>query len=381
MTTRFSDDTQAMARALELAKRGVGWVEPNPPVGAVVVDRDGKLLGEGWHERFGGPHAEVHALNAAGETARGGTIYVTLEPCCHHGKTPPCTKAIIAAGIQRAVIATGDPAPHVAGGGLRELQEAGVDVSVGLLEEPAQKLIAPFVTLFTQGRPFVHAKWAMTLDGKIASRTGHSQWISGSASRKVVHDLRGRMDAILIGSGTAHTDDPLLTARPPGPRTALRIVVDQKASLPLSSKLVQAIGEAPLLIAATHAADPKQVARLQQAGVEVAIFPEAFGRVDIAALLRELGQRKLTNILIEGGGQLLGSFFDAGLIDEVHIFIAPKLVGGVTSPTPLAGKGLEKIPDLSQLTDLTVLPLEDDLYVNARLRQARGDDEQRNPKT
>ncbi len=359
-----------MARALELAVRGQGSVEPNPPVGAVVVDPAGNLLGEGWHEKFGGPHAEVNALSAAGEQARGSTIYITLEPCCHHGKTPPCTKAILAAGIKRVVIATGDPAPHAQGGGIRELEQAGVEVVQGILQEQGEKLIAPFVMLFTKGRPYVHAKWAMTLDGKIAAHTGHSQWISNPASRKVVHELRGRMDAILIGKATALADDPLLTARPQGPRTATRIIVDRLASLPLSSRLVQTVKDAPVLIAATNEADPNRIAQLQNAGVEVVTFPESHkGRVDVAALLQELGGRRLTNVLVEGGGQLLGSFFDAKLMDEVHVFIAPKLVGGQPSPSPLAGMGLKTIPELPQLTDLKIQTLEGDVYINGRLRE------------
>jgi diaminohydroxyphosphoribosylaminopyrimidine deaminase/5-amino-6-(5-phosphoribosylamino)uracil reductase len=208
----------------------------------------------------------------------------------------------------------------------------------------------------------------MTLDGKIASRTGHSQWISNPASRKVVHELRGRMDAIVIGAGTLHADDPILTARPPGPRTPTRIVVDRRASLPLSSKLVQTVKEAPVLLAATTLADPGHVARLQQAGVEVMDFPESERGVDLAALLQELGRRKFTNILVEGGGTLLGSFFDADLIDEVHVFIAPKLIGGANAPTPLAGLGLAKIPELSQLTDTLVQSLEGDVYIKGRFQ-------------
>jgi diaminohydroxyphosphoribosylaminopyrimidine deaminase/5-amino-6-(5-phosphoribosylamino)uracil reductase len=269
------------------------------------------------------------------------------------------------------VIATGDPAPQVAGGGIRELNEAGLDVAVGILSEQAAKLIAPFATLFTQGRPYVHAKWAMTLDGKIASRTGHSQWISGAASRRVVHELRGRMDAILVGAGTARMDDPLLTARPPGPRTATRIVVDRLAAVPLSSRLVQTIEEAPVLIAATDDADPNHVAELQSAGVEVLTLPAANNtRVDMPLLLKELGVRRFTNVLVEGGGELLGSLFDAGLIDELHVFLAPKLVGGQASATPIKGQGLARIPELSQLADLKIQTLADDVYINGRIKRA-----------
>ncbi len=366
MTTRFHD-VSAMSRALELARRGVGFVEPNPPVGAVIIGHTGELLGEGFHEKFGGPHAEVHAIRQAGGRANGATIYVTLEPCCHHGKTPPCTRAILAAGLNRVVVGTTDPAPHAAGGGIAELREAGLQVEVGLLEEDAAKLIAPFAMLVTQGRPFVHAKWAMTLDGKIASRCGHSQWISGPESRRIAHDLRGRMDAILVGAGTQRADDPRLTARPPGPRMPLRIVVDRFAKTPVASRLVQTLEEAPVLIAATDEADPRNAAALEKAGVEVLRLPQCeTGMVDVSALLQELGARKLTNVLVEGGEMLLGSFFDAASIDEVHVFIAPKIVGGANSPTPMRGAGLERIPERAQLTDLEIQTLGGDVYIHGR---------------
>src|SRR4051794_5088755 len=211
-------DHDWMRRALDLAERGRGFVEPNPVVGAVVV-RDGSLVGEGWHERYGEAHAEVNALSAAGEAARGATLYVTLEPCCHHGKTPPCTDTVLRAGVRRVVAAMLDPFPRVAGGGFAVLLAAGVDVAVGVCEAEARRLNAPYLTLLTHGRPHVHAKWAMTLDGKIATRTGQSQWISNEASRRRVHELRGRMDAVVVGIGTVLADDPMLTARPPGPRS------------------------------------------------------------------------------------------------------------------------------------------------------------------
>ncbi len=368
MTMRFVDDASAMCRALELARRGIGFVEPNPPVGAVIVDENGLLLGEGYHEKCGGPHAEIHAIREASDRAKGATIYVTLEPCCHYGKTPPCTRAILKAGLKRVVVGTTDPAPHVAGGGIRELREAGIEVEVGILEDAALQLIAPFAMLFTQGRPFVHAKWAMTLDGKIASRSGHSQWISGPASRRIVHKLRGQMDAILVGAGTQRADDPQLTARPTGPRTPTRIVVDRLAKTSVSSRLVQTLEEAPVLIAATDEADAQNAAALEQAGVEVLRLPKLENSmVDVAALLRELGQKRFTNVLVEGGEKLLGSFFDAGLLDEVHVFIAPKIVSGLASPTPMRGLGLERIPASAQLTDLEIQTLENDVYIHGRI--------------
>lgn len=232
MSVTFPTPADVMRRALELARQGEGYVEPNPMVGAVIVDDYLQCLGEGFHRQFGGPHAEVNALREAGARAQGATLYVTLEPCNHHGKTPPCVDAVLQAGLRRVVVGMPDPFAKVNGAGIARLREHGVAVEVGLLEAEVRRLNAPFRKLVETGIPWVHAKWAMTLDGKIAARTGHSQWISGAASRAVVHRLRGRMDAIVIGIGTALADDPLLTARPAGPRVATRVVLDSTARLP-----------------------------------------------------------------------------------------------------------------------------------------------------
>ncbi|MBA3312640.1 MAG: bifunctional diaminohydroxyphosphoribosylaminopyrimidine deaminase/5-amino-6-(5-phosphoribosylamino)uracil reductase RibD [Planctomycetaceae bacterium] len=358
-----------MRHALVIAAQGIGHVEPNPAVGSVLVDRGLNLIAEGFHQHFGGPHAEANALAAAGDKARGATLFVTLEPCCHHGKTPPCSRALITAGVERVVVAMQDPAPHVAGGGIAELRAAGIDVEVGLCEPEARRLVAPFVTLVTLGRPFVHAKWAMTLDGKIATRTGHSKWISNRGSRELVHRLRGRMDAIIVGAGTALADDPLLTARPPGPRTPTRIVVDARGVLPIESQLARTATESPVLLATTAAADEATLDALRQKGVESILLPSREGRGDLSALLAELGRRRMTNVLIEGGGALLGSFFDAQLIDEVHVFMAPKLVGGSAAVSPIGGDGLEQVPELSQLDSPSLTLIESDVYVNGRLRR------------
>ncbi|MGE0756274.1 MAG: bifunctional diaminohydroxyphosphoribosylaminopyrimidine deaminase/5-amino-6-(5-phosphoribosylamino)uracil reductase RibD, partial [Pirellulaceae bacterium] len=262
-------DCAFMRRAFELAARGRGYVEPNPVVGCVIVSDQDRVVGEGWHRRFGGPHAEVEALRDAGDAAKGARLYVTLEPCCHHGKTPPCTEAILAAGIRRVVAATCDPFPAVAGGGLRRLAEAGVDTSVGLLEAEARDLNASYWKLTTQGQPWIVAKWAMTLDGKIATHTGDSRWISNAVSRRLVHQIRGESDAVLVGRGTVLADDPLLTARPPGPRVPLRIVLDSAASLPLSSQLVRTADQAPVLVVASVQADRAHERRLVESGCEV----------------------------------------------------------------------------------------------------------------
>jgi diaminohydroxyphosphoribosylaminopyrimidine deaminase/5-amino-6-(5-phosphoribosylamino)uracil reductase len=357
-----ADAERWMARALELAERGRGHVEPNPLVGAVLV-RDGRPDGEGWHQRYGGPHAEVHALAAAGEDARGATLYVTLEPCCHHGQTPPCTDAVIRAGIARVVAAMADPFPAVAGKGAGQLRAAGVEVEFGPGAAAARRLNAPYLKLLAASRPYVHAKWAMTLDGKIATRSGDSKWVSNEASRRRVHELRGRMDAILVGVGTVLADDPQLTARPPGPRTAARVVLDSHGRLPLTSALVRTAREVPTVVA-TAAAPPAQVAELHAAGCEVLTLPATDGRPTVDALLVELGRRRMTNVLVEGGAAVLGSFLDAGAIDEVHVFLAPLLAGGAAALTPIGGRGVEKIAQALTLVECRTDMINGDVYVH-----------------
>jgi diaminohydroxyphosphoribosylaminopyrimidine deaminase/5-amino-6-(5-phosphoribosylamino)uracil reductase len=354
-----------MRRALELAARGRGAVEPNPMVGAVVV-RDGAVVGEGWHQKYGGPHAEVFALDAAGEAARGATLYVSLEPCCHHGKTPPCTDAVIRAGVARVVAAMRDPFPRVAGQGEAILRGAGIAVEVGVCEEEARSLNAPYLKLLGNGRPWVIAKWAMTLDGKIATRTGDSKWISNKASRHLVHELRGRVDAIVVGIGTALADDPLLTARPPGSRVALRVVMDRTARLPLTSQLVRTAREAPTLIVCDERLSPPQRREaLCQAGCAVLA-----GECTVGGLLDELGRRRLTNVLVEGGSGVLGAFLDAGEIDEVCAFVAPRLAGGAAAKTPIGGTGAETIGQALTLRDQRVEVIGGDVYVTGRVARA-----------
>ncbi len=364
-------DEAMLRRALELARRGIGHVEPNPAVGAVIADDQGRVLGEGWHERFGGAHAEIHALAAAGESARGATLFVTLEPCCHFGKTPPCTRAVIAAGIRRVVVATTDPATHGTGRGVDELKAAGIGVEVGLLGDEAQRLIAPFTGLMTTGLPWMHAKWAMTLDGKSATSTGSSQWISNSSSRSVVHELRGRMDAIVTGIGTVIADDPLLTARPSGPRLATRIVVDSLCRIPVTSQLVRTARDVPVVVVTTGFAPTDRIEALQQASVEVLVIASTSNhQPDLQELARELGRRRMTNVLIEAGGKLLGSFFDQRLVNEVHAFIAPLLVGGLGAPTPLAGTGVDLMSNAARLEQTEIQVLDCDVYVHGLIPRA-----------
>jgi len=354
-----------MRRALAEAERGRGHVEPNPMVGAVVV-KDGRAVGVGHHERFGGPHAEVNALRQAGDAARGSTLYVTLEPCCHHGKTPPCTDAVLAAGVARVVAAMRDPFPKVAGGGLARLREAGLEVDVGVEAGAARRLNAPFLKRLATGRPYVTAKWAMTLDGKIATSTGHSAWISGPRSRALVHEVRGRMDAIVVGIETALADDPLLTARPPGPRTPTRVVLDSRARLPLGSRLVATARETPVLVAVSADAPADRCRALAAAGCDVHTFDET-GPVPVGKLLDALGTKTFTNVLVEGGGRVLGAFFDAGEVDAVDAFIAPVIEGGAHPFGPIRGKGVSRMSDALRLDAVRFSQVDADLRLQGTL--------------
>ena len=355
-----------MRQALALAALGEGRVEPNPQVGCVIA-HGVEVVGEGFHQSFGGPHAEVHALATAGERARGATAYVTLEPCCHFGKTPPCSTALIQAGISRVVAAQRDPFPRVAGGGFAQLEAAGIGVEIGLLEAEAKHLNAPYLHLLKSGRPWVIAKWAMTLDGKLATASGDSRWISGEASRAVVHQIRGRVDAILVGGETARRDDPLLTARPPGPRTATRIVFTPSANLPLDGQLVRTARDIPTLIACGPAADSEACEKLRAAGCEVMQLAAAAPHDGLRELMQELGKRRMTNLLVEGGGRLLGTCFRFCLVNEVHAFIAPKLIGGTDAPTPWDDIGRPLMSEALQLESFQSERLGDDLYLRGRL--------------
>lgn len=356
-----------MRLAIGEAGKGRGAVEPNPMVGAVVV-RDGQPVGIGHHERFGGPHAEVFALQRAGASARGATLYVTLEPCCHHGKTPPCTDAIVAAGIGRVVAAVEDPFPRVAGGGRAALEAAGVAIEVGCEAEAARELNAPYWKRLTTGRPHVTAKWAMTLDGKTAAASGDSRWISSEESRRRVHELRGRMDAIIVGIGTVEADDPQLTVRPPGPRRPVRIILDSAARIDPESLLVRTAAEVPVLVAITERATPERRRRLEAARCELASFP-GNGPVPLTLLLDELGRRGMTNVLVEGGGRVLGSFLDEGHVDAVEVYVAPILEGGDHARTAVRGTGHALMRDSPRLRDVSIDRIADDVLIRGRLPQ------------
>lgn len=358
-----------MQRALELARRGEGFVEPNPMVGCVLV-RDGEIVGEGFHRKFGGAHAEVEAIRNAGENAAGSTCYVTLEPCSHYGKTPPCVSAILDAGIRRVVVAMRDPFSEVDGRGLERLRESGVDVTESVLEIEARELNAPYLTRIEKRRPWIIAKWAMTLDGRLASREGDSRWISGGPSRKIVHRLRARMDAILVGSNTAIQDDCLLTVRLDGKddhlpqRTPIRIVLDSSARISTESRLVRTAKDVPVLIAVAPEASPKQIERLEAAGCEIFRLARKHDDTD---LFEHLAARKITNLLVEGGGGIFGYLFDKKLIDEVHAFVAPKLIGGRDAPGPIDGRGIALMENALRLKSPKIEIVDDDVCVRGRI--------------
>jgi diaminohydroxyphosphoribosylaminopyrimidine deaminase/5-amino-6-(5-phosphoribosylamino)uracil reductase len=379
-----------MRRALQLAAHGQGRVEPNPLVGCVVV-RGGEVIGEGYHHRFGGPHAEIEALRdsaARSGVARRATLYVTLEPCCHHGKTPPCTDALIAAGVGRVVVAMRDPNPLVSGRGLRLLKKAGIATEVGLLEREAAELNAPFIKLLRRKRPWVILKWAQSLDGKIATRTGDARWISDEQMRAHAHRVRGRLDAIIVGRRTVEHDDPLLTCRTGDMgragragragrprRIATRIILDAGLHTPQTAQLVCTARQTPTWIFCGPRAAKPRIRKLQSAGCEVhQVPPDPSGAgVSLTAVLDVLGAHAMTNVLVEGGGQVLGSFFDQKLADELHVYIAPLLIGGAAAPSPLAAKGPARIAETLRLHPRPALkPLGEGWFMQVRLaRPAR----------
>ncbi|MHB1041900.1 MAG: bifunctional diaminohydroxyphosphoribosylaminopyrimidine deaminase/5-amino-6-(5-phosphoribosylamino)uracil reductase RibD [Eubacteriales bacterium] len=330
-----------MKMALDLAARARGRTSPNPMVGAVVV-KDGAVIGKGYHLRAGTPHAEVLALEEAGAAAAGATLYITLEPCCHHGRTGPCTEAVIAARVARVVVAMADPNPLVAGEGIRRVREAGTEVTCGVMGGEAARLNEVFIKYITTRMPFVVAKAAMSLDGKIAARTGKSKWITGPEARDYAHRLRDRYDAIMVGIGTVLTDDPSLTTRLPGGegRDPVRVILDSRARVPLSARVFDRDTAAPVIIAATEAAPQERVAALESAGAKVIVAGEG-PAVDIITLFKELAGQKITSVLVEGGAAVHASAFEAGLVDKVAWFIAPKIIGGKEAPGPVGGFGVE----------------------------------------
>jgi len=367
-------DERHMRRALELARLGVGRVSPNPLVGAVIC-KDGEVIGEGWHKAFGGPHAEVEALRSLADPAlaKGATLYVTLEPCCHTGKTGPCTEAVLGAGIARVVAATFDPNPLVAGKGMERLEQAGVRAELGLLEHDAIRMNRGFLMAHSQKRPFIVAKWAMTLDGRIAATSGDSQWVSNDTSLGVVHELRAEMDGIMVGIGTVMRDNPRLNVRLPGytGKQPLRIVVDSSLRTPLKARLLadQGTTAGKTLLVCSETVAPDLLARYQQAGVDVLTIGDQHGMIDLRNLMPHLAERGVNNLLVEGGGQLHGSMMRQGLIDEVIAFIAPKLIGGQSAKNPIEGFGMEYMRDALRLTAINVCAYGTDLCIRGFVKK------------
>lgn len=376
MTITTDTDRALLTRAIELANRGTSEVRPNPLVGAVVARGDEKL-GEGYHERYGGPHAEVNAIEACGTAdLTDATLYVSLEPCCHEGKTPPCTEAIMQAGISRVVVASDDPTEKASGRGLGILRDEGVEVLVadGELAARARLLNQPFRKHARVGRPWVLFKSAMTLDGKVATRAGDSQWISGEESRQLAHTWRASVDAVVVGIGTALADDPQLTARPDGIPAELalqphRVVFDSLARLPIGSQLVSAADTVPLTVCVSRAAARSDTDALEAAGAQVLVATGENETARVRSGLDQLGAAGITSVLLEGGPHLAGAFLDAGEIDEIRLFLAPLLLGGRTARDPLEGEGVERISESLRALTFDCDRVGEDLLVSARLRE------------
>jgi len=373
MTPIADTDRRHLARAIEIAEQGRGRVSPNPLVGAVLADGQ-EPIGEGFHAELGGPHAEVEAIRAAGDRDLGGaTLYVSLEPCCHHGRTPPCTEAIREAGIGRVVVASDDPSEHASGRGLGILRDEGVEVVVvdGELADRARLLNQPFRKHARTGRPWVLFKSAMTLDGKVATRSGDSKWISGEISRERAHHWRAECDAVVVGIGTALADDPQLTARLPAPasRQPRRIVFDALARLPLDSQLVREAPRIPLSVVVSRAAPRAATDALTAHRADVVVATGENEPARVRSALDQLGAAGIGSILLEGGPHLAGAFLDAGEIDEIRLFLAPLILGGRTARDPIEGEGSEQIADAVRVSSLSCERVGEDLLISARVHE------------
>ncbi len=371
----MDQDRHYMQLALELAEKARGRTSPNPMVGAVLV-KDGEVVGKGFHVKAGSAHAEVVALTDAGERAKGTTAYVTLEPCCHYGRTGPCTEALLKAGVKKVVVAMKDPNPLVAGQGLAILREAGLEVESGLLEEEAIRLNEVFLKYITTKRPFVVLKAATSLDGKIATANGESKWITGEAAREYGHRLRDTYDAILMGVTTILADDPSLTARLPEGRgrDPIRIILDSQARTPTGAKVLIQESAAHTIVATTEAAPVERRASLLAAGAEVLVIPGAGPGVDLVKLMEILGEKQITSVLIEGGGKVNGSALTAGIVDKVAWFLAPKIIGGDAAPGPVRGAGVAALKDATKLYDVVLEKLGEDTLMTGYTSEGGGRD-------
>ena len=357
----MKDDERWMKRVLRLAEKGRGRTSPNPMVGAVLV-RDDHIVAEGYHSRAGGPHAEIIALRKAGEEARGATLYLNLEPCTHHGKTPPCVPVVIEAGLKRVVIGMEDPNPLVNGKGVEALTRAGVDVEIGILEKECRRLNEAFCKYIVNQQPFVILKVASSLDGKIATRNGESQWMTGEASRRFVHRLRDQVDGVIVGIGTVLKDDPMLTARIKGGKDPYRVILDSRLRIPEETKVVK-ISPTRTIIATTELAPRERVENLEKEGVQVLTFESKQGRVDLKSCLSKLGEMEMITLLVEGGSQINGSFLDEGLIDKIIFFLSPKLIGDPQALGIFGGHGVINLKEAILLSELKVRKVAEDILV------------------
>ena len=361
--TENMTDREYMQLAIDLAQKGCGWTAPNPMVGAVIV-KDGKIIGQGLHERYGQPHAERNALAHCTENPEGATMYVTLEPCCHYGKQPPCTEAIIEAGIKRVYVGSADPNPKVAGNGIRILRERGIEVIEDLMREECDSINEVFLHFIQTNRPFVAMKYAMTMDGKIAAYTGDSKWITGEKAREHVQSLRNRYTGIMVGVGTVLADDPMLNCRMEGGKDPVRIICDTNLRTPLDAKVVQTAGEYQTIIA-TCCKDEAKLKRYEEAGCRLMVLTEKDGQVDLSELMEKLGAEKIDSILLEGGGTLNWSALEAGIVQKVYTYVAPKLFGGKSAKTPIEGQGVASPAEAVHLANSRMTTLGDDILIES----------------
>jgi len=364
-------DEYYMHQALSIARYGLGRTSPNPLVGAVIVQQ-GRIVGQGWHRQAGTPHAEIHALAQAGELAKDATVYVTLEPCSHHGRTGPCADALIQAGVSKVVVAMTDPNPLVAGQGIARLRAASIEVVDGLLAAEAARLNEIFIKWITTGMPWGVLKTAMSLDGKIAAYTGHSKWITSPPARHFVHQLRDTYDGIMVGIGTVLADNPELTTRlPENGRNPVRIIIDSMARTPLTAKIV-IDDQAPTIIAVSRSAPAERVTALRKRGIEVLTLEQTTAGLDLCQLFKLLAERHITSILVEGGATINAAVLASRLIDKVHCFIAPKIVGGKNAPSPVGGIGIPTIDQAIMLENITTESIGDDILITGYITKQGG---------
>ncbi|MDH3974773.1 MAG: bifunctional diaminohydroxyphosphoribosylaminopyrimidine deaminase/5-amino-6-(5-phosphoribosylamino)uracil reductase RibD [Deltaproteobacteria bacterium] len=359
-----------IGRALRLARKGYGRTSPNPAVGAVLV-KNGKIVGEGYHKKAGQAHAEVSAIRAAGKKAKGADLYINLEPCSHYGKTPPCAHTVVKAGIKRAFISMADPNPRVAGKGISILGDAGIEVKTGIREKEARKLNEAFIKHVTTGLPFVTLKAASTLDGRIATKTGESKWITGEGARRQVHKMRDCSDAIMVGIGTIRKDDPSLTTRL-GERKGkdpVRVVVDENLIISPGAKVINRNSEAPLIIATTDRAPEKKVKELEHMGVRVFVFPDAAGIVPLKPLMKKLGQMDINSLMIEGGSEIHASALREGIVDKIALFYAPKIMGGVQSVSVVGGEGANLLAEAIEIEAMKTKKIGPDILIEGYIKK------------